>query len=86
MSKGRKDIYNDLEPEENDKIEHKEDFKKIKKMRKLYNIIRQLVRFSSDQCDKNCRYCDYSFNYCDLFDKSRTESKRCISCVEIFGK
>jgi len=86
MSKGRKDYNDYLEPEEKENIVYKEDFKKIKKMRKLFNIIRLLVRFSSDQCDKNCRYCVNNSDYCDLFDKSKTGSKRCVSCLEIFGK
>lgn len=79
--------YN-FEPEEK-KVVYKEDFKTIKKMRKLFNIVKNFVRQSEqdkNSCSIRCEYIDKKSSFCKLFGISTTNLKRCKTCIDIFGK
>jgi len=52
---------------------------------KLYEKIKEKVKFNKKDCLFHCSFAHRAFCFCNLFDEIIPECKRCRSCKEIFG-
>jgi len=68
----------------------------LDKLNKIYDLIRKKVKIADiNHCSENsyepgnhkpaCKFLDERLLYCDLFDTSTPDYKRCSECIEIFG-
>ena len=59
----------------------------LKPVIKLYNILKDKLKFKKNQCSIDCELSDYRIiDSCYLFNEILENGKRCQQCIDIFGE